>query len=256
MSVVKTSVAKPPADGRDTRWAEHRTQRRRELVESTLRAIRSHGATVGMDEIAAEASTSKPVIYRHFGDRPGLYRAVVEKVAQFILDDLRASVDWESSVDWSQGDGFGRLIRDLTHSYLELVQRDPEIYRFVMSRPLVEGDLTDDPVTGLTMRIGERIAELLRAGGLADDRAATWGHGLVGCVRAATDQWIRAGMNRPAVAVADDLCLLLAPAPAHSVAAHSATAHPAAYPGTAHPAARPGTAHPAPAHLADLVEGQ
>lgn len=212
MSVVKTSVAKPPADGRDTRWAEHRTQRRRELVESTLRAIRSHGATVGMDEIAAEASTSKPVIYRHFGDRPGLYRAVVEKVAQFILDDLRASVDWETPLDWRQGEDLGRLIRDLTHSYLELVQRDPEIYRFVMSRPLVEGDLNDDPVTGLTMRIGERIAELLRASGLPDDRAATWGHGLVGCVRAATDQWIRAGMNRPATVVADDLCLLLASA--------------------------------------------
>ena len=81
-----------------------------------------------------------------------------------------------------------------------------------MLRPLVEGDLNDDPVTGLTMRIGERIAELLRASGLPDDRAATWGHGLVGCVRAATDQWIRAGMNRPATVVADDLCLLLASA--------------------------------------------
>ncbi len=215
MSVVKTplakTLAKAPADGRDTRWAEHRLHRRRELVESTLRAIRKHGATVGMDEIAAEAGTSKPVIYRHFGDRPGLYRAVVEKVARFILDDLRASVDWDSSVDWTGGDDLGRLIRDLTHSYLRLVQRDPEIYRFVMSRPLVEGDLTDDPVTGLTMRIGQRIAELLQAGGLAADRADTWGHGLVGCVRAATDQWIRAGMNRPAPDVADDLSELLTP---------------------------------------------
>ncbi|MFT4216817.1 MAG: TetR/AcrR family transcriptional regulator [Micropruina sp.] len=200
---------KTQLDGRDTRWTEHRRQRRRELVESTLRAIRRHGATVGMDEIAAEAGTSKPVIYRHFGDRPGLYRAVVEKVAQFILDDLRASVDWEASVD---GDDLGRLIRDLTHSYLRLVQRDPEIYRFVMARPLVDGDLSDDPVTGLTMRIGERIAELLHAGGLPADRADTWGHGLVGCVRAATDQWIRAGMNRPAAEVADDLSDLFAPA--------------------------------------------
>ncbi|MFT4296562.1 MAG: TetR/AcrR family transcriptional regulator [Micropruina sp.] len=197
---------KTQEDGRDTRWAEHRRQRRRELVESALRAIRRHGATVGMDEIASEAGTSKPVIYRHFGDRPGLYRAVVEKVAQFILDDLRTSVGWDDVKDLDQ------LIRDLTHSYLELVQRDPEIYRFVMSRPLVEGDLSDDPVTGLTMRIGERIAELLQANGIDAGRAASWGHGLVGCVRAATDQWIRAGMNRPAADVADDLADLLGPA--------------------------------------------
>ena len=193
----------PHADGRDTRWTEHRVLRRNELVESTLRAIRHRGATVSIDEIAAEAGTSKPVFYRHFGDRPGLYRAVVEKVAQFILDDLRASVGWERTDDLSA------LVRDLAHSYLRLVQRDPEIYRFVMSRPLVDDDLGEDPVTGLTMRIGERIAEILRSNGYAGSRADTWGHALVGCVRAATDQWIRAGMTRPAEDVADDLADLL-----------------------------------------------
>jgi len=198
---VKTAV-----DGRDARWVEHRRLRRRELVEATLRAIRRHGATVGMDEIAAEAGTSKPVIYRHFGDRPGLYRAVVEKVAQFILDDLHSSVGWDRTEDLTL------LVRDLAHCYLRLVQRDPEIYRFVMSRPLVDGDLSDDPVTGLTMRIGQRVADLLRANGFEPDRADTWGHGLVGCVRAATDQWIRAGMPRPAHAVADDLSELFGPA--------------------------------------------
>lgn len=209
--LVKPPLAKTPVDGRDTRWTEHRLQRRRELVESALRAIRRHGATVGMDDIAAEAGTSKPVIYRHFGDRPGLYRAVVEKVAQFILDDLRTSVGWDSAFD-ADGHDLTQLIRDLTLSYLRLVQRDPEIYRFVLSRPLVDDDPADDPVTGLTMRIGGRIAELLRANGVPAARAETWGHGLVGCVRAATDQWIRAGMTRPAADVADDLCDLLGPA--------------------------------------------
>lgn len=191
------------ADGRDTRWSEHRRQRRTELVESTLRAIRHQGATVSLDEIAAEAGTSKPVLYRHFGDRPGLYRAVVEKVAQFILDDLHTSVSWDRTDDLPD------LVRDLAHGYLRLVQRDPEIYRFVMSRPLVDGDLADDPVTGLTMRIGERIADILRANHYDTERADTWGHALVGGVRAATDQWIRAGMSRPVEAVADDLADLL-----------------------------------------------
>ena len=68
------------SDGRDTRWAQHRLARRVELVEATLKAIRRHGAGVGMDEIAAEAGTSKTVIYRHFGDKAGLYLAVVEAV--------------------------------------------------------------------------------------------------------------------------------------------------------------------------------
>ena len=205
MGTVETHL-----DGRDTRWVEHRRLRRKELVDSTLRAIRRHGATVSVDEIAAEAGTSKPVFYRHFGDRPGLYRAVVEKTAQFILDDLHVSVGWERTDDLSV------LVRDLAHSYLRLVQRDPEIYRFVMSRPLVDGDLGDDPVTGLTMRIGDRIADILRAAGYQRARADTWGHALVGCVRAATDQWIRAGMPRSAEEVANDLADLLGPAFEHA----------------------------------------
>ena len=42
-------------DGRTTRWAQHNATRRRELVEAALRAIRHHGHSVGMDDIAAEA---------------------------------------------------------------------------------------------------------------------------------------------------------------------------------------------------------
>ena len=66
-----TSGASPGTDGRSTRWDQHRAARRRELVEATLRAIREHGAAVGMDDIAAEAGTSKTVVYRHFTDRQG-----------------------------------------------------------------------------------------------------------------------------------------------------------------------------------------
>jgi acyl-CoA oxidase len=159
-----------------------------------------------MDEIAAEAGTSKTVIYRHFGDRSGLYLAVVEKVADFILDDLRASIGGDDPEDEAT------LIADMAHAYLGLVERDPEIYRFVISRPLVDKPLTEDPVTGLTKRIGQHVAEVLRRGGHPDPIAATWGHGLVGFVRATTDEWIAAGMPRDRRQVADDLAHLFAPA--------------------------------------------
>src|SRR5262245_32752527 len=55
-----------PRDGRDSRWEQHREERREALVDATIRAIRKHGATVGMDDIALEAGTSKTVVYRHF----------------------------------------------------------------------------------------------------------------------------------------------------------------------------------------------
>ena len=55
--------------------------RREQLVEATLAAVGKHGAGVGMDEIAAEAGTSKTVVYRHFADRTELYVAVCTRVA-------------------------------------------------------------------------------------------------------------------------------------------------------------------------------
>ena len=175
---------KMATDGRDARWAEHRVERRRELVESTLRAIRKYGAGVGMDEIAAEATTSKTVLYRHFGDRAGVYVAVVEKVAENILASLDAASGW---VD--RGD-LGELVREIADAYLGLVERDPEIYRFVMNRPMVDRPLSDDPVTGLTNHLGDQVAVVLQRHGYDADTAVTLGYGLVGFVRAAAAQWI------------------------------------------------------------------
>ena len=49
-------------DRRDSRWDEHRRARREQLVDATLAAVGKHGAGVGMEEIAAEAGTSKTVV--------------------------------------------------------------------------------------------------------------------------------------------------------------------------------------------------
>ncbi len=184
-------------DGRDARWEAHRATRRRELVEHTLRAIREYGPGVGMDEIAAQAGTSKPVLYRHFGDRNGLYLGVVEAVDARVLADLSAVADKSGcGPDGTPADVTG-LITAMVTAYLELVQRDPEIYRFVMSQPLLappDTTSTGDPVLSLTGRIGDQLAQILTAHlhrlGRDPAPAAPWGHGIVGFVRAAADQWV------------------------------------------------------------------
>lgn len=172
-------------DGRDTRWAEHRLLRRRDLVENTLRAIRKHGAAVGMDEIAAQAGTSKTVIYRHFGDRAGLYAAVVAQVHDFIHSDL------EAALQLTDPDDLPVLAHNLADAYLTLVERDPEIYRFVLNPP---DAAAVDPLGGLPEVIGDHvsaaIAEHLLRAGQSPACATTWGHGLVGFVRAAADRWM------------------------------------------------------------------
>lgn len=204
-------------DGRDTRWAEHRTARRRQLVEDTLRAIRKHGARVGMDEIAAQAGTSKTVIYRHFGDRAGLYACVVAEVHDFIHNGLEAALQLADPSD------LGKLVHDLADAYLSLVERDPEIYRFVLSPPAGDAASRIDPYGGLPEIMGEHvrtaIAEHLISRGQDPACAATWGHGLVGFIRSATDSWVAGGQVEPRAQVMAAVDALFTPALAIGLAA-------------------------------------
>ncbi len=202
------AVATPPVDGRTARWERHRVERRRELVAATLRAIRRHGPGVGMEEIAAEAGTSKTVIYRHFGDRTGLYLAVVAWVHDYILTNLEVSLRQANTHP-------ARLVTELSDTYLGLVERDPEIYRFVVSRPLADVPV-DDPVGSFTTHIGDRVAEALaeHLSGTHQDPAAamTWGHGVVGFVWAVADKWLTTGMSRPRAEIVGYITTLFTPA--------------------------------------------
>lgn len=190
-------------DGRDTRWTTHRVQRRRQLVEAAIKAIRKHGATVGMDDIAATAGTSKTVIYRHLGDRLGLYLAVVEAVDSLILSDfdkaISSGIDPDDPASLRDADPHAVLVA-VIDSYLRLVENDPEVYRFVVRRPLVDLPAEADPVAGLTDAIAGRLSELftaaLTAAGRDTSPARTWGHALVGYVREAADRWL-ADPDRP-----------------------------------------------------------
>lgn len=182
-----TTLANGARDGRDVRWEAHRAKRRRQLVEAALKAIRKHGAGVGMDEIAATAGTSKTVLYRHLGDRAGLYQAVVAAVDETVLTDLAQAR--------ASGQDIVSRIAAMVRSYLQMVERDPQIYRFVMTRPLetTEGD-PSDPIHRITDRVGAQLSAALHDHLAATGRAAeaallapAWGHGIVGLVRAAAD---------------------------------------------------------------------
>ena len=175
-------------DRRDSRWDEHRRNRREELVQATLAAVGRHGAGVGMEEIAAEAGTSKTVVYRHFADRTELHAAVCARVAEQLLPKLREAVLSSSQPR--------RMIAAAIETYLAFVEADPELYRFVVHGGPA-GALGGDPITSLSVLVGNQAAALtataLEKAGRDPGAAAPWGHGLVGLVRSAADWWLQAG---------------------------------------------------------------
>lgn len=152
-------------------------------------AVAKHGAGVGMDEIAAEAGTSKTVVYRHFSDRTELYVAVCTRVASQLLPKLRDAI--ESS------DRPREMVAAAIDTYLGFLEADPELYRFVVHQQALDRPADRDPISSLSDLVGEQAAAIV---GLAlarsdhDPRAAApWGHGVVGMVRSAADWWLRAG---------------------------------------------------------------
>jgi AcrR family transcriptional regulator len=180
--------SKPAAearDRRDSRWDAHRAQRRAELVDATLAAVGKHGAGVGMEEIAAEAGTSKTVVYRHFADRAELHVAVCNRVASQLLPKLREAIE--------SNDRPREMVAAAIETYLAFLEADPELYRFVVHPPQLD---RPDPLTGLADLVGEQAAAAvsvaLQQAGRDPAAAAPWGHGVVGLVRSAADWWLRA----------------------------------------------------------------
>ncbi|YAL83865.1 TetR/AcrR family transcriptional regulator [Dermacoccaceae bacterium W4C1] len=209
-----TTLTAARADGRDARWKNHRQARRHELVEAAVRAIREHGPSVGMDEISATAGTSKTVIYRHLGDRLGLYLAVCESVDARILRDVGKALEDHSAPGEAAmlGQDPRAAITAITDSYLRLVERDPEVYRFVTRRPLVDVPADEDPVSGLSDTIAIALAEVFAAHlPEADSPAAlTWAHALVGAVRESADRWLVSNHRQPRADLAAQLADLAA----------------------------------------------
>jgi AcrR family transcriptional regulator len=185
------SSADQARDRRDSRWDEHRRTRREQLVDATLVAVGKHGAGVGMEEIAAEAGTSKTVVYRHFSDRTELYVAVCTRVASHLLPKLRDAI--ETSEQPRQ------MVAAAIETYLAFLEADPELYRFVVHQQVLDRPANGDPISNLSDLIGDQASAIvglaLQRAGHDPRAAAPWGHGVVGMVRSAADWWLRA--DRP-----------------------------------------------------------
>ncbi|MFC7220455.1 TetR family transcriptional regulator [Streptomyces polyrhachis] len=77
--------AKPPRRARRTRMTGK--ERREQLVQvgRTIFAERGFEGT-SVEEIAAKAGVSKPVVYEHFGGKEGLYAVVVDREMRQLLE--------------------------------------------------------------------------------------------------------------------------------------------------------------------------
>ncbi|MCW2678979.1 MAG: transcriptional regulator, TetR family [Frankiales bacterium] len=160
-----------------------RAARREALLDAADRIVRRDGPAASMATIAAEAGITKPILYRHFGDKGGLYAALADRYTGRLLGELQDALET------------GRTRRDRVErtigAYLRVIEQEPQVYRFLVHSDEAAGA---SHVRSFTRRLSTLLAAGMAAELSAPEvRASAWAHGVVGMVQAAGDWWLETG---------------------------------------------------------------
>ena len=171
-------------DGRKRRWHQHKVERRNELVDGTIVAIRRHGRYLSMDEIAAEIGVSKTVLYRYFVDKNDLTTAVMMRFAQTtLIPNMAAALS-------SNVDGID-LAREIIRVYVETVASEPEPYRFVMANSSAsKSKVIADSERIIARMLAVVLRRRMQQAGMDTGGVEPWAYSMVGGVQLATHSWM------------------------------------------------------------------
>ncbi|HEY2387823.1 MAG TPA: TetR/AcrR family transcriptional regulator [Candidatus Binatia bacterium] len=158
--------------------------RRTQLIEiaRTVFAKRGYEAT-SVEEIAARAKVSKPIVYEHFGGKEGLYAVLVDREMDFVVTRIAAAI----------GEGTPReRVERAALAFLTYV-RDHRDGFLVLSRD-APVRLAHGGMSSLLNDVAERVADVFVAtfkrAGYDAKTAPIYAHALVGMVTFVGQWWI------------------------------------------------------------------
>jgi AcrR family transcriptional regulator len=171
-----------------------RAQKRLDLLDAAIRAIRREGPGVSMGAMAAEAGVTKPILYRHFGAKGGLYHAIAERYANELLDQIRSALGRDLPSR--------ELLVATLDAYLGFLERETQVHRFLVERALPERPETGQAfLAGFRGQIAGELEKTLRdrvTPGSGGEAAGPWAHALVGMAEFAGEWWLhQERMSRP-----------------------------------------------------------
>ncbi|OBK74162.1 TetR/AcrR family transcriptional regulator [Mycobacterium sp. 1274761.0] len=181
-------------DARSERWREHRKKVRAEIVDAAFRAIDRLGPELSLREIAEEAGTAKPKIYRHFTDKSDLFQAIGQRMRDMLWAAIIPSIDVES-------DSARELVGRGVEHYVDLVDQHPNVVRF-----LLQGRFADQSAAAMatvnkgrdiTLTIAEMISGALEEMDLNPAAFELAAFAIFGTAASATDWWLGADEESP-----------------------------------------------------------
>ncbi|MBC9716784.1 TetR/AcrR family transcriptional regulator [Streptomyces sp. TRM66268-LWL] len=179
-SSTSGSGSEKPRRTRRTRMTG--AERRQQLLDigRTLFAAKGFEGT-SVEEIAAKAGVSKPVVYEHFGGKEGLYAVVVDREMQRLLDMVTSSLTAGHPRELCEQAAFALLdyIEEYTDGFRILVRDSP-----VAQSTGTFASLISDIATQVEDILGMEF----KARGFDPKLAPLYAQALVGSV-ALTGQW-------------------------------------------------------------------
>jgi AcrR family transcriptional regulator len=157
-------------------------QRREQLIAVARGLFAEKGFDgTAVEEIAARAEVSKPVVYEHFGGKQGLYAVVVDREVRSLTFSLEAALT---------GDRPRRLLEQAAAALLDYVDSSSDGFR-ILVRDSPVGSSSGSFVTimnDVASRVEHILVRELDARGFDADVASMYAQMLVGMV-GYTGQW-------------------------------------------------------------------
>lgn len=158
-------------------------ERREQLLAVGRRLFAERGFEgTSVEEIAASAKVSKPVVYEHFGGKEGLYAVVVDREVQALLTTIT------SALSGSARDRV--LVERAALALLDYIESSPEGFRIlVRDSPVGQSTGSFSSIMGdVASQVEHILVEAFAGHGFERRHAPMYAQMLVGMV-AMTGQW-------------------------------------------------------------------
>ena len=181
-------------DARSERWREHRIKVRAQIVDAAFRALDKRGPELSIREIAEEAGTAKPKIYRHFTDKSDLFQAIGERLRDMLWVAIFPSIDIST-------DSAREIVRSSVEHYVDLVDQHPNVLRFLIQGRFVEQSestmRTLNEGREITLAMAEMFSNELREMELDPAALELAAFATFGSAASATDWWLGPNADTP-----------------------------------------------------------
>lgn len=167
---------------------------RSQIVDAAFRAIDKRGPDLSIREIAEEAGTAKPKIYRHFTDKSDLFQAVGERLRDMLWAAIYPNIDLST-------DPARDVIHASVEQYVRLVDEHPNVLRF-----LIQGRFAEQSESAMralnegrdvTLALAELFTNEMREMRLDRDAMELAAFVTFGTAASATDWWLGPSEDSP-----------------------------------------------------------